>query len=147
MTGEVYIHYGADAFNPSHGFPVVKPHGGLWASRKRASYGWAKWCEENSFRDCAAEPSFQFIMRNPEKVAVIHNLNDLRQLPMVRDVPPGMWEEIDFVECLRRGIDAVELCWYGEEYQDQRADDLYLALYGWDCDSIVVLNPDAVIQI
>lgn len=81
MTGEVYIHYGADAFDPSHGFPVVntkyswvKPHGGLWASRKRASYGWAKWCEENSFRDCAAEPSFQFIMRNPEKVAVIHNL-------------------------------------------------------------------------
>lgn len=49
MTGEVYIHYGADAFDPSHGFPVVntkyswvKPHGGLWASRKRASYGWAK---------------------------------------------------------------------------------------------------------
>ena len=81
MTGEVYIHYGADAFDPSHGFPVVntkyswaKPHGGLWASRKRASYGWAKSCEENSFRDCAAEPSFQFIMRNPEKVAVIHNL-------------------------------------------------------------------------
>ena len=41
MTGEVYIHYGADAFDPSHGFPVVntkyswvKPHGGLWASRK-----------------------------------------------------------------------------------------------------------------
>mgnify|MGYP000016474830 FL=1 len=90
MTGEVYIHYGADAFDPSHGFPVVntkyswvKPHGGLWASRQRASYGWAKWCEENSFRDCAAEPSFQFIMRNPEKVAGIHNLNDLRQLPMV----------------------------------------------------------------
>lgn len=23
MTGEVYIHYGADAFDPSHGFPVV----------------------------------------------------------------------------------------------------------------------------
>lgn len=36
MTGEVYIPYGADAFDPSHGFPVVntkyswvKPHGGL----------------------------------------------------------------------------------------------------------------------
>lgn len=49
MTGEVYIHYGADAFDPSHGFPVAntkyswaKPYGGLWASRKRASYGWAK---------------------------------------------------------------------------------------------------------
>ena len=38
MTGEVYIHYGADAFDPSHGFPVAntkyswaKPYGGLWA--------------------------------------------------------------------------------------------------------------------
>lgn len=65
MTGEVYIHYGADAFDPSHGFPVVntkyswvKPHGGLWASRKRASYGWAKWCERIPFGIAPQNPHF-----------------------------------------------------------------------------------------
>lgn len=52
---------------------------------------------------------------------------------------------IDFEKCLRIGIDAIELCWYGEEFEKVASDDLYFELYGWDCDSIVVLNPDAVI--
>lgn len=53
---------------------------------------------------------------------------------------------IDFEKCLRIGIDAIELCWYGEEFEKVASGDLYFELYGWDCDSIVVLNPDAVIQ-
>ncbi len=42
-------------------------------------------------------------------------------------------------------IDAIELCWYGDEYQSVANGDLYFELYGWDCDSIVVLNPNAVV--
>ena len=52
---------------------------------------------------------------------------------------------IDFEKCVRLGIDAIELCWYGDEYADIASGDLHFELYGWDCDSIVVLNPNAVI--
>ena len=46
---------------------------------------------------------------------------------------------LDFEEMLRNGIDAV----YVEISSDNR---LYWALYGWDCDSIVVMNP-AVVEV
>lgn len=74
---------------------------------------------------------------------------DLRALPAVKStVPYFLWDTcIDFEECLRRGYDAIELCWYGEEYEEQKADDMYFGLYGWDCNSIVVLNSSAVIPI
>lgn len=52
---------------------------------------------------------------------------------------------IDFEKCLRLGIDAIELCWYGDEYKDLVNGDLYFELYGWDCDSMVVLNPEAIV--
>lgn len=37
--------------------------------------------------------------------------------------------------------------WYGSEYKDKKADDMYFGLYGWDCDSIVILNPSVVVPI
>ena len=46
MNRQIYIHYGATQFNPLLNFPIknkrcwVKPKGGLWASRKNASFGW-----------------------------------------------------------------------------------------------------------
>ena len=41
---------------------------------------------------------------------------------------------------MRQGVDAM--------WVDISADrDLYMELYGWDCDSIVVFNPDIIEQI
>lgn len=56
-----YIHYGATEFIPTKGFPIknlehfMKPKGGLWASRKNASFGWKDWCEQEDFRHCDME--------------------------------------------------------------------------------------------
>ena len=33
------------------------------------------------------------------------------------------------------------------EYKDIARDNLHFDLYGWDCDSIVVLNPNVVVPI
>lgn len=41
----------------------------------------------------------------------------------------------DFEKMLADGIDAVEI----------EIDELYYALYGWDCDSILIMNPDIVV--
>ena len=41
---------------------------------------------------------------------------------------------------IKNGIDVIEFNLSNDE-------DLYFALYGWDCDCILVLNPEVIIQI
>ena len=50
---------------------------------------------------------------------------------------------IDYEKCLENGIDAIELLIYGPGYQWD-SDVHYRDLYGWDCDSLLVLNPNAI---
>lgn len=153
MEKVVYIHYGSKAFDSANGFPIHnrkdwnKPQGGLWASRETASFGWKDWCEQEHFRECDPLNSFRFMLRDDARVCTIHSMAELKQLPFQKESSGfWLWSVLpDFEECLRQGYDAIELCWYGNEYQDLAKDNMYDALYGWDCDSIVVLNPDAVI--
>lgn len=152
MNRQIYIHYGATAFDPSKGFPIKnvkwwpKPKGGLWASRKNATFGWKNWCTENEFRECDPANSFEFTMKDESRIVVINTIAQLRRLPEVKDDHRlGLSYCIDFEKCLRSGIDAIELCWYGDEYQSLVNGDLYFELYGWDCDSIVVLNQEAIV--
>lgn len=154
MKDPIYIHYGATTFNPKTNFPIrnrndwTKPRGGLWASREMATFGWKEWCEQAEYCDCKKEEAFKFILKDGAKVAVISNMTDLRRLPTTESDVSVHWTTlIDFEECLRQGIDAIELCWYGDEYEAQKSDDMYFGLYAWDCDSIIILNPEVVIQI
>lgn len=152
MKKQVYIHYGSVKFDPTKGFPISnipmfpKPNGGLWASRANASFGWKDWCKEEDFRECDRSNSFEFTVRDGAKVIVINTVEQLKALPQVDD-RMKTWYCIDFERCVQQlGIDAIELCWYGNEYKDVAAGDLHFELYGWDCDSIVILNPNIVIQ-
>ncbi len=151
-----YIHYGATKFDPSKGFPIknteypwTKLVGGLWASRSNASCGWKNWCIEEDFEDCCEENSFSFTIKPSANVIRVSNRDDLAKLPNKQVFTYGQKSifdlfYIDFEECLAMGIDAIELCYYGEEYKSLNPRGMYYALYGWDCDSIVILNPDIV---
>lgn len=151
MNRQIYVHYGSMQFDPTKRFPIrnerhwSKPHGGLWASRKNATFGWKNWCIENEFKKCDVANSFEFTMKDEDRVVVINTLAQLRRLPKVES-GITIWSCIDFEKCLRLGIDAIELCWYGDEYQAVANGDLHFELYRWDCDSIVVLNPNAIVQ-
>ncbi len=163
MDKPVYIHYGAKKFDPHINFPISnktcwnKPEGGLWASRADADFGWIDWCKEEHFRKYDKDDCFKFTMRNPDAVFTVHNYDDLQKLPW-NDFwyEPGYhydpwWYMIDFEECRDSGIDAIELCWYGKDCEHptelNMETDLHYSLGGWDCDSIVVLNPDAVVPL
>lgn len=148
MEKPVYIHYGAKVFDPGKGFPIrnrenwTKPAGGLWASRETSAFGWKDWCERESFRVCDASNTFRFVLRDVAEVGRVSRMDDLKRLP---NKAGKLWPVIpDFEECLCRGYDAVELCCYGGERQGLTADEMDFLLWGWDCDSIVVLNPEAV---
>lgn len=152
---KTYIHYGSSKFDPERFEPVhnrlffTKPSGGLWASAVGIG-GWKAWCEQEDFP--CSDQYFCFRLRDPAKVAVIRSIADAENLPQ-QDVIPvlGMvgsdteTARIDFEALKKQGIDAVELEWY--EAANSGKDNMYMYMYGWDCDSIVVLNPDAVVPV
>lgn len=138
-----YIHYGHTSFDKEKFLPIknrdffVKPIGGLWASDVRAKFGWKDWCEAEHFRDCKKENSFTFVLSKYAKVLEINSVQQLTYLPKVKDpIELVTWTVLDF-ELLSTMYDAIELN-ISKDY------DLYWKLYGWDCDCILIMNPEIV---
>ena len=138
-----FIHYGHDRFRPELFSPIRnleffnKPMGGLWASPVDARYGWKAWCEENDFSETVESNSFCFQIKGGANVLHITSVAQLGGIPMQETPFTAIFKCPDFEELMRQGIDAM--------WVDISADrDLYMELYGWDCGSIVVLNPDVI---
>ena len=143
-----YIHYGHTKFDKSVFNKIknvdcsTKPKGGLWASDVESEHGWKEWCNENEFRDCDKENSFTFTLSDDAKILYIESVNDLESLPKGKDkfgLNFSSWYLLDF-EKLAETYDAVEVS-ISSDF------DLYYKLYGWDCDSIVIMNPDIVMEL
>ena len=141
MAKPIYIHYGHDEFLTPN--PIVnrnyftKPIGGLWASRKDGTRTWADWCRCEEFRLDALYTSFQFVLNDKARVLNLYNEDQLDSLPRLNDYR----KEDEFAECyldfeeLKKQYDAVEVT---------NIADLYWRLYGWDCNSILIMNPRIV---
>lgn len=136
-----YIHYGntefrQDLFRKIENY-YTKPKGGFWASPINAELGWKEWNDETHLRECTKDSSFTFSLKPNAKVVQLHNKGDLYKLPILKD---ASYETdmvyIDFEKSVEQGIDAIELC--------TLCFGLYWALYGWDCESILILNKDII---
>ena len=143
-----YIHYGHTKFDKRVFNKIknvdcsTKPKGGLWASDVESEHGWKEWCNENEFRDCDKENSFTFTLSDDAKILYIESVNDLESLPKEKDkfgMNFSSWILLDF-EKLAEIYDVVEVS-ISSDF------DLYYKLYGWDCDSIVIMNPDVVVEL
>ena len=141
MEKQKYIHYGHKEFSLDRFNPIVncehfpKPTGGLWASNVDATFTWRDWCERENFRECDPENSFTFTLRDHARVLRIADVKQLGDLPK-QETWHTIWDTLDF-EKLMETYDAIEL--------DLSADfELYWRLYGWDCDSILIMNPYVV---
>lgn len=160
-NNDVYIHYGSTKFKPELSFPIKnrdwcgdagKPEGGLWASREKATYGWKDWALDNEYKDQAIKDGifFRFKFKPNSRVYKISTLNDLNKLPKLKNnsVYPSFDDHpIDYEKCLALRLDAIELCWYGKEFEVQsndQEDPMDMKMYTWDCDSVVVLNPNSI---
>lgn len=130
-------HYGAATYDPAKFRPVVdsqrmKPTGGLWTSPIETHYGWKEWCEAENFGNLSAWFDITFT----GTVLVIDTEADLAQLPWValgRHYALPLFQPL-----LLRGIDAVHLT---EQGQEATRFSLPRNLYGWDCETVYVLNP------
>ena len=144
---KTYIHYGNKKFDknlfkiPKNNSQLNKPNGGLWASDIESKLGWKNWCEAESFRKCDKENSFCFKLSNNANIFRINSVDDVYNMPLQTNAfESQIIRIIDFELMIKNGIDVIE-------FNLSNDKDLYFALYGWDCDCILVLNPEVIIQI
>lgn len=139
-----YIHYGHKEFDINK-FVVPKsrqwnnkPWGGLWASKIDARFGWKDWCEKEGFRECSIDNSFSFKISDNANILYINCVKDVKKLPdQETDLSLTCIKTVDFEQLISNGIDAIE-------FNISNDWDLYMALYGWDCDSTLILNPNII---
>lgn len=141
-----YVHYGHKQFLKQKFVEIsntgwVKPDGGLWASPVNADYGWKEWCKNENFRECSEDNALYFTLAAGANIIHIRRLEDLKDLPEDNTALFKLSDTVflDFEKMRNSGIDAIEL----HLSEDHR---LYWALYGWDCDSILVMNPNIVME-
>lgn len=128
----------------------IKPYGGLWASRVDAEYGWKEWTEDNEYRTdyYNKDNYFKFKLRDDAKILVINDVKQLDKLPKVKSKFNLPIENtniyLDF-EKLAKEYDAIEVLISEEKVNPLDFNNsLYWKLYGWDCDSILIMNKDIV---
>lgn len=138
---KTYIHYGHKSFDKEKFIEIrndnwVKPIGGFWASDINAEFGWKDWCKQENFRECNIDNSFTFELKENAKILVIDNAQKLSELPKA-DMPyRTSWINLDFKK-IKEEYDAIEVLISSDH-------KLYWDLYGWDCDSILIMNPECM---
>lgn len=122
-----------------------KPEGGLWTSPLDSEYSWKKWCEDEDFRACEEKNSFKLKIKTNSKILKINTNSDLINLPLQNLSEEGfngnahIRTYIDFEKILEIGIDAI---WLTENGQTETRLSYPLNLYGWDCETVLILNKD-----
>lgn len=116
----------------------IKPIGGLWASPVGAGRSWKDWCESEQFRLSGLNKWFEFELTDDAKVLEILTGEDIRKLDGY--VGDGKYEFylVDFEKMVADGYSAM-LVMAGSD------PEVYWKLYGWDCDTLLVLDPDCIV--
>lgn len=151
----VYITYGKSKYDPQkfnevRNIPLLgKPIGGLWASPIDTPFGWKQWCEDTKYNDCDLTRSFCFTLRENVNVIQLNSVEDCRHLPMAQLDPifqPLTEYHIypDFEKLKADGVDAVQFNLSADQ-SGNIIDGMYSVLFGWDCDSILILNKDVIV--
>ncbi len=151
---EVYVVCGSDHFDRNIFMPIknepylwAKPRGGMWSSPVDSDNTWEDWCQGNGFRLEKLDKQFRFVLAEGSKMLKIKSNKDLDELYSQGysrsefDQYPYLHDDmyyLDFEKILANGYDAIQVT---------ITDETYWSLYGWDCDSLLVLNPDCVVEI
>lgn len=138
-----YIHYGSNCFDPSKFVEIKnekyfnKPRGELWASNIESEFGWKNWCEREEFCTYSLDNSFVFELSTNARVYEINTKEDIEKMPLQSEQFSTMLKAIDF-EALSNDYDVIK-------FNYDKNPSLYWDLYGWDCDSILVLNKEVIV--
>lgn len=147
-----YIHYGSDSFDIDKFEPIknkefgwAKPSGGFWASSTDTEWGWKQWCKAEGFCVDNLQKSFEFTLKDDARVYHIRSVYDLQSLPEWKGLFKSTGYCIDFEKAMK-DWDAIELH-LSEDRTSDYLNGLYFELYSWDCDSILIMNPEIIVPV
>lgn len=147
-----YIHYGSLDFNLNLFMPIkniemfTKPMGGFWATNIEEEYDWKQWCSD-FYPELIKihnydKYKFNFRLCDNAKVLTIDSVDCLEKLPRQTTTFNFSYNPMVFLdyEKLSNEYDAIYV-------SISKSRDLYFYLYGWDIDSLLVLNPYCIEKI
>ena len=150
-----YVTYGLGKFDKSkleinlNTIPFInKPMLAFWGSPIDAEFGWKEWRECNDYCNIdkyfAPENTIIWKLEDDCKILDINSVEDLSIFytkGCIRE-QRKMSYEFDFKKILDDGYSAIEL---HDGYIGHRfLDNLEIMMNSWDCESIVVLDPDKI---
>ena len=120
-----------------------KPLGGLWTCPRATKDSWKKWCKGEYSPDPLSDHTSILLTIRTDTMLTISTEKDLQKLPTVTLSPsfPMLW--IDFESIVKRNIQSIHLTDKGQwatRYSHP------LSLYGWDCESVLILNKESVLN-
>lgn len=142
----VYRHYGSSVFDISKFRSVTnrpgitftnKPYGGLWASPVDSDDDWYNWCLSEDFNIESLDEYFDFTLKENSKILSINAVSDLNKITDCIEIIHYCYVtvRIDFESLIKAGYDAIYVPYNYETCQ---------IFYGWDVDTLLVLNPDCI---
>lgn len=144
----VFTTYGRPEFKPEYFRPIInrpqwnKPTGGLWASVDGSPDSWKEWVLGENFYPEQLEEGFSFKISPEAKILKIYSVDDLSEIRLqnrktfFNDFSRTLVKAPDFEE-LATKYDGI---WMSIS-EDRR---LYMEMYGWDCDSLLLFNKDVM---
>ena len=158
-----YIHYGSNEYIPFAGVRNVrewqKPEGGLWGCREDDPNGWEAWCRKEQYQLKRLKKRFSFTLTEDSCVLTLEKEEQLIDLPKQKPWEPKdlSWmetfepDQIPTPEQLDEWL-RPNWCLLDFEKLAQRYDAIELINAGafrsslnlWDCNCILVMNPNAV---
>ena len=137
----VFIHYGCnhfrkEKFNPIRNIPhslcdLNKPAGGLWGSSVESCFSWKDWCLREEYCTEKLQDFFYFMLADNANLYTINDLKDLLELPILED----MYLDFELISTL-----------YDALWLTDRGSILTHDILVWDCSSIIVMNPNSIIE-
>ncbi len=141
----IYIHYGHKKFEKDKFIEIQnqlfnKPIGGLWASSLNSKYGWKEWNESEKLVECNEFNSFKFQLKKDARILEIDSHEVVLKLPVQGKYDMSCCMLLIDFEKIKNSYDAIE-------FLVTKDRQLYWDLYGWDCDSILILNKECIVEV
>lgn len=107
---------------------------GFWCCRSDTTNGWKEWCEENEFPYCDLSKSMELYIPDTARIYSISCVEDVDYL----------LDNYSFTNVISINFEKM-----AEDYDVMEVttmhNGIYRALYGWDCESILILNPKIIV--